>query len=185
MSEKVGYARVSTAQQQESLKGQIEQLEQLGCTRVFSDVASGSKGNRSGLAAALEYLRTGDTLIVVKLDRLGRSLVHTVNTLEQLEQRGIGFTALDFGMDTSTDLGKAYMNLALVFAEMERTFIRERTQAGLERAAKQGKTFGRPPRLSPTARQYALEALESGKSVAEVAEVHGVSRWTIQRLRNK
>lgn len=178
----VGYARVSTPQQKASLQAQVEQLRALGCIEVFTDIASGARADRDGLEDALKYVRKGDILTVTKLDRLGRSLSHAVTLLEDLSKRGVKFQATDLGIDTSSDLGAAFMNVVLVFAEMERSLIRERTQAGLARAREQGRAGGRPQKLTPSQRRAALAALKDGMTAREVAEVYGVSRWTIQRL---
>ncbi len=129
-----GYARVSTPEQDMSL--QIDALERAGCSRIFQDVASGAKAERKGLDEALAYLRPGDTLVVWKIDRLGRSLAHLVGVVEDLRSRGIGFRSLtDPGMDTTTASGALIFHIFGALAAFERELIRERTKAGLAVAA--------------------------------------------------
>lgn len=181
---RVGYARVSTASQAESLRAQSLELETAGCERVFTDIASGARSDRLGLAAAVEYLRAGDTLTVTRLDRLGRTTVDTLKTVRDLDARGIRVTASDLDLDTATPAGKLVVSVLASLAEWERDTLRERTRAGLEHARAQGRQGGRPPALTPDQSDAALAALRGGMSVAEVARFHNVSRWTITRLRD-
>ncbi|EQD74022.1 resolvase domain-containing protein, partial [mine drainage metagenome] len=125
----VGYARVSTSDQDTAL--QRDALHAAGVAKVFEDVASGAKADRPGLAAARAYLREGDTLIVWKLDRLGRSLPHLVQTVTELAQRGVGFRSLTEAIDTTTPNGRLVFHLFAALADFERDLIRERTRAGL------------------------------------------------------
>src|SRR5512146_3189384 len=138
----VGYARVSTADQTPAL--QRDALSAAGCGRLFTDTASGAKAERPGLDEALEFLRPGDTLVVWRLDRLGRSLRHLIETVSLLEQRGIGFRSLQESIDTTTSGGKLVFHVFGALAEFERDLIRERTSAGLLAARARGRKGGRP-----------------------------------------
>src|ERR671937_2705065 len=138
----VGYARVSTNEQ--TLDLQKDALEKVDCTKIFTDTASGAKAERKGLEEALEYVREGDTLVVWRLDRLGRSLKHLIETISQLDTRKIGFKSLTENIDTTTSGGKLIFHIFGALAEFERNLIRERTQAGLIAARIRGKHGGRP-----------------------------------------
>src|SRR5574339_1070398 len=138
----VGYARVSTADQ--TLGLQKDALTAAGCERLFSDTASGARADRPGLDEAVDFLRPGDTLVVWRLDRLGRSLRHLIDTLGALDQRGIGFRSLQEQIDTTTSGGKLVFHVFGALAEFERDLIRERTQAGLLAARARGRLGGRP-----------------------------------------
>lgn len=142
----IGYARVSTTDQ--TLALQEAALNKADCKRIFRDTSSGAKADRPGLAAALDYVREGDTLVVWKLDRLGRSLQHLIATLTTLEQRGIGFKSLTENIDTTTPGGKLIFHIFGALAEFERDLIRERTAAGLSAARARGRQGGRPSALS-------------------------------------
>jgi len=139
----VGYSRVSTAGQDDSL--QLDALKAAGVAKVFQDVASGAKADRPGLVAAMAYLREGDTLTVWKLDRLGRSLPHLVQTVAELASRGIGFRSLTEAIDTTTPNGRLVFHLFAALADFERDLIRERTRAGLAVAQARGRSGGRRP----------------------------------------
>jgi DNA invertase Pin-like site-specific DNA recombinase len=128
----VGYARVSTVEQ--NLHLQQDALTAAGCKKMFQDTLSGVREDRPGLDAVLDYLRPGDTLVVWKLDRLGRSLPHLIETVRALEARGIGFKSLRENIDTTTSGGKLVFHIFAALAEFERTLIRERTRAGLKAA---------------------------------------------------
>jgi DNA invertase Pin-like site-specific DNA recombinase len=138
----VGYARVSTVDQRLDL--QQDALRDAGCERIFTDTASGAKAARPGLTAALETCRAGDILVVWKLDRLGRSLTHLVETVHALATRGIGFRSLQEQLDTTTSGGKLIFHIFASLAEFERDLIRERTNAGLAAARARGRKGGRP-----------------------------------------
>jgi DNA invertase Pin-like site-specific DNA recombinase len=142
----IGYARVSTHDQ--TLHLQQDALHKAGCDRIFTDTASGTKTERKGLDEALAYVRKGDTLVVWRLDRLGRSLPHLITTMTALEERGIGFKSLTENIDTTTSGGKSIFHIFGALAEFERNLIRERTQAGLTAARARGKTGGRPQALT-------------------------------------
>src|SRR5512143_1878707 len=160
----VGYARVSTLEQ--TLDLQQDALTKAGCQRLFTDTASGSRTDRTGLAEALRFLRDGeDTLVVWRLDRLGRSLRHLIDTIGALQERGIGFKSLQKQIDTTTSGGKLVFHVFGALAEFERDLIRERTQAGLAAARARGRLGGRPKALDERKAQIA-RALYDDKSNA-------------------
>jgi DNA invertase Pin-like site-specific DNA recombinase len=138
----IGYARVST--QDQTLNLQMDALETIGCTKIFTDTISGSATQRSGLDEVLEYVREGDTLVVWKLDRLGRSLKHLIETITNLNNRNIGFKSITENIDTTTSGGKLIFHIFGALAEFERDIIRERTNAGLQAARARGRIGGRP-----------------------------------------
>ncbi|MAW79365.1 MAG: hypothetical protein CMI63_03950 [Parvularcula sp.] len=143
----IGYARVSTIDQ--NLDLQIEALKSAGCEKIYEDEGvSGAKASRPGLEELLKHLQRGDVLIVWKLDRLGRSLRHLIDLIGMFEERGIGFTSLSDGIDTTTPLGKLFFHISGAFGEYERNLISERTKAGMEAARARGVRLGRPPKLT-------------------------------------
>jgi len=142
----VGYARVSTQDQKPEL--QLDALTATGCERVFEEKASGAQRDRPQLKAAIDYMREGDTLVVWKLDRLARSMKQLIETVEHLNERGIGFRSITEVIDTTTPGGKLVFHIFGALAEFERSIIRERTKAGLKAARDRGKLGGRPPALS-------------------------------------
>ena len=139
---------------------QITALKKAGCHRIFKDVASGAKSARPGLDSALEYLREGDTLIVWKLDRLGRSLTHLVQTVDVLRDRNVGFRSLTESIDTTTPSGELIFHMFAVLAQFERNLIRERTKAGLEIAKARGRKGGRRPVITPDKLAKARKLIE-------------------------
>ncbi len=141
----IGYARISTADQ--TLNLQRDALEQAGCDKIFTDTASGAQAERRGLQEAMEYVRAGDTLVVWRLDRLGRSLRHLIETITALHEREIGFKSITENIDTTTSGGKLVFHIFGALAEFEREIIRERTKAGLLAARARGKKGGRPKAL--------------------------------------
>lgn len=143
----VGYARVSTRDQSPAL--QLDALRAAGCARVFEETASGAQRDRPQLAAALDYMRAGDTLVVWKLDRLARSTRQLIETVEALEARGVGFRCLTQDIDTTTPTGKLVFTVFSAIAEFERGLLRERTMAGLEAARARGRRGGRRKKLGP------------------------------------
>ncbi|MEA3276492.1 MAG: recombinase family protein [Pseudomonadota bacterium] len=176
----VGYARVSTQDQRPEL--QLDALEQAGCAKVFTEKASGAQRERPQLAAALDYMRAGDTLIVWKLDRLARSLKQLLETVEALERRKIGFRSLTEAIDTTTAGGKLIFHIFASLAEFERSIIRERTKAGLNAARERGRTGGRPPALSARDIQEARALLKDPEiTVEQVAKRLGVGASTLYR----
>ncbi len=163
----VGYARTSTAGQ--SLAPQIDALKAAGCREIFEDCVSGAKTDRPGLNEALDYLRSGDTLIVWKLDRLGRSMRHLIDTVRDLDQRGIGFRSLTEGIDTTTSGGTLVFHLFGALAQFERDLIRERTRAGLNAAAARGRKGGRKAVVTAEKLERAKRLIEKGLTVREAA----------------
>lgn len=176
----IGYARISTHEQ--TLDLQKDALEKEGCIKIFTDTASGAKTERVGLTEALEYVREGDTLIVWRLDRLGRSLKHLIETISQLNERNIGFKSVQENIDTTTSGGKLVFHLFGSLAEFERDLIRERTMAGLQAARARGRKGGRPRVLSKKKAEMA-QALYNDKnnSIEEICKSLGISRSTFYR----
>ena len=147
MGDLLGYARVSTHEQDASL--QLDALKAAGCIKVFTDKASGSLDRRPQLDRLLDQLRPGDTVVVWRLDRLGRSLKHLIQLIEDLAEKSVGFRSLTEGMDTTTSGGKLVFSIFGALAEFERSLIRERTVAGLAAARARGRVGGRPPVMTP------------------------------------
>lgn len=176
----VGYARVSTREQ--NLDLQRDALDAVGCERVFEDQAGGSRTDREGLRQALSHLRAGDTLVVWKLDRLGRTVRQLVEFIEDLRSKEIGFRSLRDSIDTTTPSGRFFFHMMAALAEMERDLIRERTRAGLAAAKARGRNGGRPPKLTPKQVRHAKHLLKDPEvSVGEVAASLGVARSTLYR----
>ena len=176
----IGYARVSTADQ--TLALQRDALEKAGCERIFTDTASGAKAERIGLADAVAYAREGDVLVVWRLDRLGRSLKHLIETITSLNERGIGFKSITESIDTTTSGGKLIFHIFGALAEFERDIIRERTQAGLTAARARGRKGGRPRVLTPKKAQMA-QALYNDKTntINDICRTLNISRATLYR----
>ncbi|AGI10509.1 recombinase family protein (plasmid) [Xanthomonas citri pv. citri] len=176
----VGYARVSTQDQNPAL--QLDALTAADCEKVFTEKASGAQRDRPELAAALSYMRAGDSLVVWKLDRLARSLPQLIETVATLEDQGIGFRSLTEVIDTTTAGGKLIFHIFGALAEFERSVIRERTRAGLKAARDRGRKGGRPPALS-AADLTAAKALlrDPAITVDEVANRLKVSTATLYR----
>src|SRR5689334_8877620 len=176
----IGYARVSTTDQ--TLALQQDALTKAGCERIFTDTASGSQTDRPGLSEALSHLREHDTLVVWKLDRLGRSLKDLIARITQLQNQDIGFKSLTEQIDTTTSGGKLIFHIFGALAEFERDIIQERTQAGLAAARARGKRGGRPRALSPEKIKLAKRLYaDTSTSVAEICKMLGISRHTLQR----
>lgn len=176
----IGYARVSTLDQNLGL--QRDALQKAGCERIFEDHISGASTERPGWAKAAAALREGDTLVVWRLDRLGRSLKHLIDTVNELHARGIGFKSINENIDTTTPGGRLVFHIFGALAEFERELIRERTHAGLAAARARGRKGGRPKKLTKRQVAMALRMLENpGQSVSEAAEALGVSRSTLYR----
>ena len=164
---KIGYARVSTSEQ--SVYMQKQALKQAGCEKIFSDTASGVRADRTGLDNAMNQLRAGDTLVVWKLDRLGRSLQHLIQTIKLLQEKKIGFQSLQENIDTMTSGGKLIFHIFSALAEFERDVIRERTKAGLQAARARGRLGGRPFLLAP-------------KSVARLKKLYDARKNTVMEI---
>src|SRR5512135_152598 len=172
----VGYARVSTADQ--TLGLQKDAVTSAWCERLFTDTASGARADRPGLDEALDFLRPGDTLVVWRLDRLGRSLRHLIDTLGGLDQRGIGFKSLQEQVDTTTSGGKLVFHVFGALAEFERDLIRERTHAGLDAARARGRREALDRRKAAIA-----QALYNDKTnpIADICRTLRISRATLYR----
>lgn len=176
----IGYARVSTKDQ--TVAAQLDALRKVECARIFQETASGANRDRPQLAAAIDYMREGDTLVVWKLDRLARSMKQLIETVEGLEKRGIGFRSLTETIDTTTAGGKLVFHVFAGLAEFERGLIRERTRAGLDAARAQGKKGGRPAKLNADDLKAAKAMLADPEiNVEEVARRLGVSSATLYR----
>lgn len=176
---KIGYARISTKDQ--NLELQKEALEKAGCNKIYEDIISGAKHGRPGLDLALEVLKSGDTLTVWKLDRLGRNVKQLVDLVGEFEKRGIHLNSITEGIDTSTPSGKFFFHMMASLAEMERSLIIERTRAGLETARRLGKLSGRKPKMNPGKVLAAKKLLKSGISPKEVAKTLEISVATLYR----
>jgi DNA invertase Pin-like site-specific DNA recombinase len=175
---KIGYARVSTADQ--DLTFQIEELRRSGCKRIFSDKASGARTDRPGFRHALDYMREGDLFVVWRLDRLGRSLIHLIDTMALLEERGIGFLSLKESIDTTTSGGRMIFRIFGAFAQFERDLISERTLAGLQAARAQGRRGGRPKALNNDQIQEAYQLYDDREyTVKQICEMLGISKPTL------
>jgi|SRR5882762_3974788 len=178
---KIGYVRVSKQEQHEAL--QIDALKEAGCEKWFLDKITGSKAERKGLDEALAYLRPGDTLVVWKLDRAGRSLSHLIELLKGLKERDIEFVSLTEQIDTSTPGGKLIFHMMGALAEFERDLIRERTNAGLAAARARGHRGGRPRKLRTNGNIALARQMFADKShsIPDMCAALGVSRATLYR----
>src|SRR6266702_5238190 len=179
----IGYARVSTSDQ--TLDLQKDALEKADCRKIFTDTASGAKEERKGLEEALDYVREGDTIVVWRLDRLGRSLKHLIETITKLNNRNIGFKSITENIDTTTSGGKLIFHIFGALAEFERDIIRERTKAGLAAARARGRLGGRPKAHSlNTPKKIAMaQALYDNKNntIEEICKTLNISRATLYR----
>jgi DNA invertase Pin-like site-specific DNA recombinase len=175
----IGYARVST--QDQNLELQIDALTKAGCKKIFDDKISGSRAERPGLTKALEMLREDDTLVVWKLDRLGRSVKNLVNLVSELHKQGIQFKSLTDAIDTGTPSGRFFFHVMASLAEMERELTVERTRAGLEVARQLGRKGGRKRQMTDSKIESAKKLLANGVPPRDVAKNLGVSVPTLYR----
>ena len=176
----IGYARISTNDQ--NLNLQTDALTKAGCEKIFTDTASGAKSDRTGLTEAISFMRKGDTLCVWKLDRLGRSLKHLIETVLEFQALGKGFCSLQENIDTTTSGGKLFFHIFGALAEFERDIIRERTRAGLASARSRGRLGGRPSIMNSKKLKMATSLYADGKTqVGEICETLGISRATFYR----
>ena len=175
----IGYARVST--QDQNLELQRDALNKAGCKKIFEDKISGARADRPGLVMALEILREDDTLVVWKLDRLGRSVKQLVGLVSDLQKQGVQFKSLTDSIDTSTPPGRFFFHVMASLAEMERELTIERTRAGLETARKYGRKGGRRPKMTESKIESAKKLLASGIPPKDVAKNLGVSIPTLYR----
>ena len=174
----LGYARVSTDDQ--NLDLQRDALEAAGCERMFEDMASGAKADRIGLAALMTVLRAGDTVVIWRLDRLGRSLKNLIELVERLEAAKVGLRSLQENIDTTSSGGRLVFHLFGALAEFERNLVRERTLAGLAAARARGRMGGRPKRLDPAKLALALRLHHEDKhTIKEICQMLGISKSTL------
>lgn len=180
MGDLLGYARVSTHDQ--TMELQLDALAEAGCHRVFKETASGASDRRVELTNLFDHVRPGDTVVVWRLDRLGRSLRHLIDTVNSLADRKVGFRSLTENIDTTTSGGKLVFHIFGALAEFERELIRERTQAGLSAARARGRVGGRPSVMTPDKIAEARRMYESGDYTwAQIGDMFGVSRMTVYR----
>lgn len=176
----IGYARVSTADQ--TLALQQDALQKAGCNKIFTDTISGATTERTGLEQALEFARDGDTLIVWRLDRLGRSLKHLIETITALQKRNIGFKSITENIDTTTSGGKLIFHIFGALAEFERDIIKERTLAGLQAARARGRLGGRPKALNDKKAAIAQQLYkDKSHTIADICKTLNISRATLYR----
>ncbi|MCP1227767.1 recombinase family protein [Acetobacter fabarum] len=177
-----GYARVSTEDQTND--PQLHRLNAEGVTEITTDVISGSVPSyeRPGLSALLKRLRAGDSLVTVKLDRLGRDTIDVMALVRELDAKGVRLRILNIGVETGTPNGRLFLTILAGFAEFEREIIRERTRAGLVAARAAGKILGRPQKLTSYQRHYVCKLVAQGVSLREVGRILGVSKTTVWRI---
>jgi DNA invertase Pin-like site-specific DNA recombinase len=176
---RIGYARVSTEEQ--NLDLQLAALKEAGCTRIFTDTSSGARLDRLGLREALSHLREDDTLVVWKLDRLGRTVKGLVDLVNQFETQHVHFKSLTDSIDTTTPAGRFFFHVMASLAQMERELLIERTQAGLAAARRQGRVGGRKRKMTEPKVKAAKNLLAAGTPPREVAQSLGVSVPTLYR----
>lgn len=180
----IGYARVSTGEQ--NLDLQIDALKKAGCEKVFQETASSVKLDRKSLTEAFSYAREGDTLMVWRLDRLGRSLSQLIVFINELKARNVGFRSIVDSIDTTTPTGQFFFHVTGAFAELERNLIKERTKAGLESARARGKKGGRPRVLDDDALAMATQLHQNHQTTVDViAKKLGLSKRTLYRYLQK
>ncbi len=177
---KIGYARVSTLEQ--NLDLQVDALQREGCKKIISDKISGSVAERDGLLKLKEDLREGDTLVVWRLDRLGRSLKDLIRWVEWFEEKGIIFKSLQESIDTATSTGKLIFHIFGALSEFERNLICERSRAGVEAARSRGRQGGRPLKLKAEKRQLSVDLYKAQKhSIKQICEMVGISKPTLYK----
>lgn len=177
---KLGYARVSTLDQNPNL--QTDALSAAGCERIFIDKVSGARSERPELNRLKEQLRKGDTLVVWRLDRLGRNLKDLIKWIEQLENDSIAFNSLQENIDTSTSSGKLFFHIFGALAEFERNLIKERTMAGLSAARARGRVGGRPQKLNPKQVELAKDMYQSKKyTIQEICDQLNITKPTLYK----
>ena len=174
MGEKIGYARVSTREQ--NLSSQVDALNNAGCIRIFTDKISGKEFKREGLTACLDYLRADDTLVIYRLDRLGRSVKEMLELCAQLEQRRIKLVSLQDNLDTSSAVGRFTMQILASLAEYNRNLILEGCKAGIEAAKKRGVKFGRQEgmKMKKPKKEAVIQLYKAGTAVQQIMEITGI-----------
>ena len=176
----IGYARVSTEDQ--NLDLQLDALKEAGCKKILQDKISGVKEDRDGLLQVMDIVRPGDTLVVWKLDRLGRSLQHLISVVDELKEKDVYFRSLKENLDTSSSTGKLIFHIFGALAEFERDIIRERTMAGLKAARARGRIGGRPKIMDAGKVKLARTLMaDNARSVIEICKILGVSKATLYR----
>ena len=161
---------------------QIQKLKYAGCDEIFMEKVSGAKDDRTELSRMVEKLRKGDTVCVVRLDRLGRRMMKLVELINSFKEKGVEFRSLENNIDTSTPLGMVLFNMCAAFAEMERELISERVKAGLEAAHRKGRKGGRPKAMTPEKLEILLSLKKSGEfSVSQICKISGVTRSVYYR----
>ncbi|GAA3721405.1 recombinase family protein [Salinicoccus jeotgali] len=179
---KIGYARVSTRDQ--NLDSQIDTLKDYGCERIFSEKVSGRKYQRTELDKALDYMREGDTLVLTKLDRLGRTTKQLIELSQYLEDQGIDLEIIDMNINTKDAMGKMFFTMMSAFAELEANLLSERTKKGLDAARARGRSGGRP-RISEDKEKVLLSLYDSKSyTINEIIKITGLSKGTIYRIIN-
>lgn len=180
---KFGYARVST--QDQSLEIQIKRLTEAGCEEIFQEKDSGANDDRKELLAMIRQLRRGDTVCVVRIDRLGRRMIQLATMINDFQNKGINFVALDNNIDTTTPMGMLLFNMCAAFSEMERSLIVERVRVGVKAAQAKGTKFGRRKVLTPHKKQM-LESclLNPNLSIPKICELVGISKTTYYRIKH-
>ena len=177
---KIGYARISTGEQ--NLDLQIDALKRIGCEKIFTDELSGSKKERPGFKEALDFLRENDTLVVWKLDRLGRSLTDLIKKVNRLKEQNIEFLSLHENIDTASPAGKFQFHVFSALAEFESDIIRERTMAGLRAARARGRTGGRPKKLTLDQVKMASKLMKDKETpIKQICDLLGIGRTTLYR----
>ncbi len=172
--ELVGYARVSTREGKQVLDRQLDALQTAGCARIFEDRGSGTSTDRPGLKECLGYLRRDDVLIVLDLDRLGRLAGELIRLVDELQARGVGFRALNASFDTTTPVGRAFLQIQAAFAEMERNVIRQRVKEGVAAARARGRKGGRPRLMTPERLGYAQHLMaDRARSIPSICRELG------------
>ena len=180
MGEKIGYARVSTREQ--NLSSQEDALNNSGCIRIFTDKISGKEFKREGLTACMDYLRSGDTLVIYRLDRLGRSVKEMLDLCAKLEERRIKLVSLQDNLDTATAVGRFTMQILASLAEYNRNLILEGCKAGIDAAKKRGVKFGRQEgtKMKKPKKEAVIQLYKAGTAVSQIMEITGIkSKQTI------
>ena len=177
---KIGYARVSTLEQ--NLNLQVDALRQAGCQKIITDEISGSTFDRPGLLKLKELLRAGDTLIVWRLDRMSRSLKHLIEWVNELHSLGVGFHSLHESIDTTSSTGQLIFHIFGALSEFERNLIKERTKAGLAAARMRGRQGGRPKKLSSSKRSLAVDLYHGKKhSLKQICQMLDITKPTLYK----
>ena len=180
---KIGYARVSTGDQ--NLDMQVDALNKIECDKIFTDKMSGARSDRPGLEEAMKFMREGDTLIVWRLDRLGRSLQHLIKVINDLNENGKFFMSLQENIDSKSTGGKLIFHIFAALAEFERDLIRERTKAGILAARARGRIGGRPRKMTAKKIEWAKKLMEDhSNSISEICKMLRISKSTLYRNLN-